>query len=209
MATSSLGVPMPSGINVDIVGIKALRNRLKGLGKSKKITEPLRRRLVATWQAGAEAFLRAALKKVAVDTGMSAATFLELARALNRNRAVAFVEAAIASPPRGQQKGVPTFPSGARRPGIQDTKEGERLGQRAFIFSVPESVPELRERFVFKFSFQTVSWQMAFHDEGVIALTNGIEAFEARVSRQFEDDARFLLREFFAGKTLPNQGILT
>lgn len=199
-------MPQHRGIHVDIVGFKALRNRLKGLGKSQRITEPLRRRLTATWQAGAEAFLRAALKEVVVDTGMSAATFLELARAINRNRAVAFVEAAIASPPRGQQKGVPTFPSGARREGIQDTKEGERLGARAFVFSTPEAGARF---FVFKFSFQTVSWQMAFHDQGVVALINGLDAYEARISRAFEDDARFLLREFFAGKTLPNQGILT
>ena len=60
---------MAGGIDVDIVGIKALRNRLKGLASSAKVTRALRRALTKAWKDGAEAFIRVALKEVAVDTG--------------------------------------------------------------------------------------------------------------------------------------------
>jgi len=194
---------MAFNIDVDIAGIKAMRNRLQGKGASGSPTEALRKRLVRVWQQGGDLFVRTALRKVAVDTGMSAATFYALSKALKTKRALNSVEAKIASPPVGQRKGVPEFPGGRRRPGIQDTKEGKKLGERAYSFSFPTST---NGQFVFKFSFQTVSWQMAFHDQGVEALTDGIDAFEAHVAREFEDEARFVLTGFFKGKTVFFEG---
>lgn len=199
---------MAGGIDVDIVGIKGLRNRLKGLGASAEITEALRARLTDVWARGAAQFVQVALRRVAVDTGMSAATFYSLSKLLSSNhglsRVLSITEAKFSSPKKKFRKGVPTFPSGARRSGIQDVDEGKRLGERAFIFHHPMVGDRF---FVFQFSFQTVSWQMAFHDKGVEALVSGIEAFEARVAREFEQQARFVLREFFRGRSIPSQGI--
>jgi len=194
---------MAGGIDVDIVGIKALRNRLKSLGRSAKVTRALRRTLTRIWKDGAEEFIRVALKEVAVDTGMSAATFYALAKALRRNDAVGLVDAALVDVPTGQRKGVPEFPGGRRRDGIQDIGEGRTLGKRAFTFVVPTSDSS---QFVFKFSFQTVSWQMAFNDPEVVALTEGLAAFERIIAREFVAQARFIVDGHLKGKTVFFEG---
>jgi hypothetical protein len=192
------------GIDVDIVGIKALRNRLKGMETgSANVTRALRRTLTKVWKDGAQEFIRVALKKVAVDTGMSAATFYALAKALRRNDAVTLVDVALTDVPTGQRKGVPEFPSGRRRPGIQDIGEGKDLGKRAFTFVVPAASSS---QFVFKFNFQTVSWQMAFNDPEVEALTEGLEAFERIVEREFVEKARFIIDGYLRGKTVFFEG---
>jgi hypothetical protein len=210
---------MAKGINVQIAGIKALRNRLSKLTNDTVLLEALRLRLADVWARGAQQFVLVAARELAtkgkgtgfVDTGMTAATFWALSKKLNEDpydlkAAVNLIEAKIASPPRGQRKGVPTFPAGARRSGFQNVEEGKKLGERAYIFRVPI---QGGKQFVFKFSFQTVSWQMAFWDKGLDSITNGIVAFESRVAREFEQQARLVLDAHFKGKTLPKQGIFT
>ena len=213
---------MAGGINVGIAGIKALRNRLTRLTDDAALLEVLRVRLSDVWARGAQQFVLTAVRELAtkgkgkgfVDTGMTAATFWELSKALNQDpfnlkRALQIIEAKLVNPPRGQQKGVPFFPKGKRRPGIQDVAEGKELGKKAYIFTVPAPIGAGKKQFVFKFSFQTVSWQMAFWDKNDSVITKGIIAFEARVAREFEKQARLVLAAHFKGKTLPKQGILT
>lgn len=189
------------GIDVDIVGIKALRNRLKGQGSSAKVNRALRRTLSKVWKQGAEEFIRVALKKVAVDTGMSAATFYALAKALKHNDAVgvSLIDAKVANAPSGPRKGVPEFPRGTRRDGFQDVDEGRKLGKSAYTFVVPTAGSK---QFVFKFSFQTVAWQMAFWDPEVEALTEGLAAFERIVQREFVKRAQFIINGYLQGKTV-------
>ena len=218
---------MPGGINVQIAGLKALRDRLTQLTDDTIVLEALRVRLADVWARGAQEFVRVAIKEMAtkgkqgsgfVDTGMSAATFLALSRVLNADpynlkRALSIVNAKVASAPRGQQRGVPTFPHGTRdKSRNQNIEEGESLGERAYIFKVPAPIPvgsKAKRQFVFKFSFQTVAWQMAFWDPGLQALNSGIIAFEARVARKFVQQARLVLDAHFKGKIIPKQGILT
>ena len=87
---------MAFAIDVDIAGIKALRGQLNKLGNKKQLTEALRGRLVDAWISGVNQFIRVAVQRVKVDTGMTAATFLALSRAIKRNDAEALIETVIA-----------------------------------------------------------------------------------------------------------------
>lgn len=219
---------MPShfaGLNVHIAGIKALKTRLTQLTDDTRLLETLRARLADVWARGAQQFVLATVRELAtkgkpgsgfVDTGMTAATFWALSKALNAEpynlkRAIQIIEAKMTNAPRGKQKGVPIFPKGKRDKNRNQTRfEGQRLGKRAYIFTVPlPIVAGSGRQFVFKFSFQTVSWQMAFWDPQFTAITTGIETFEARVAKAFEQQARLVLAAHFKGKTLPKQGIFT
>jgi hypothetical protein len=198
---------MAFGIDVDIAGIKALRGQLNKLGRKKKLTAALRKRLTQTWLDGAESFILAAVQKVKVDTGMSAATFYALANEIKRAKAIGFIDAHIAQNRKNyQKKGVPTFPSGARREGFQGVAEGRRLGEKAFLIRVPH--PQSKQ-IVFAFSFQTVAFQHALYEAMQQSLLAGIEAFEETITVRFEQDAQFLLDAFFKGRIVPEQGILS
>lgn len=196
------------GICPEIQGFDALRQRIRRLSDQSTISEALRRRLVRAWEGGADAFIRAAIRRVLVDTGMSAATFLPLSRSINRVQSTAIIEAHIAREGGGRgvnRRGIPTFPHGGRRAGFQGVDAGEALGERAFIFQVP--APNARF-FVFRFSFQTVAFQHAIHEDMQQSLEAGIDAFQARIRATFIEQAELVIRPYLRGRNVPIQGII-
>lgn len=193
-------------VQVRVVGLDALRSRIRRLADLGPITESLRLNLSNAWSAGADAFIRAAIRQVLVDTGMSAASFFPLARSINRVKGQAAIRSHIARKrKRFNRKGEPTFPSGRRRSGgFQSEVSGERLGKRAFIFRVPRVGSR---KIVFAFSFSTVVFQLSFHEDIQQALPEGIIAFEQAVRIRFVRDARFIVRQFLkTGR--PPRGLL-
>jgi len=192
------------GVDVRIEGLKAIRGRFNERRKV-EVTNALRQRLTDAWRSGGEAFIRAAIRRVLVDTGMSAATFFPLSRAIAKVKAEAAIEAHIVrNQKRVARKGIPTFPSGKRRPGFQGIDEGERLGKQAYIFNVPKPGSRV---IVFRFSFQTVAFQHAINENMQRSLLAGIEAFRERIQIRFERDAEFVVSEFLRGRIVRRQGI--
>ena len=191
-----------------IAGLDAVRQRIRRLALV-PVTEVLRLRLNRGWEAGADAFIRAAIRRVLVDTGMSAATFFPLSRAINRVQAEATIQRHINThATSGPRRGIPTFPSGHHRPGFRDIEEGNALGERAFIFQVPQAGARA---FVYRFSFQTVAFQHAIHEDGPQmrqSLEIGIQAFREAIQIRFIRDARLVVRDYFRGRTLAAQGIV-
>ena len=193
-----------AGFNPNIVGLDALRERIKRLALV-PITEIMRQRLVRAWEGGADAFIRAAIRRVLVDTGMSAATFLPLSRAINRVQSTAIIEARILRLNKhGQLPGIPTFPTGTRRAGFQSVEAGEALGERAFIFQVPGPGSRF---FIFRFSFRTVAFQHAIHENMQQSLETGLAAFRLRIRNAFIGQAKLLVRDYLRGRPLTIQGI--
>lgn len=183
-----------NGIRTRIVGLEALRARVRGLSKLRPVTEALRRRLSDAWQSGGEQFVRATVKQMLVETGMSAASLYPLARALSKPRAEAAIARHIAqNATSGPIKGMPTLPFGRRIAGYQDIESGERLGERAYTFRVP--APGSRQ-IVFKFAFRISVFQHAYWEPQQQSLDEGIIAFEETVRRRFTQEARFIIRQY-------------
>ncbi len=197
-------------VNVQIVGLQALRSRIRRLADKGSISDALHRNLADAWASGAENFIRVAIRRVLVDTGMSAATFFPLSRAIARVHSAAAksarAEAAIVRQISANRKslfhhGFPTFPSGHRRSGIQGESTGEKLGKRAFRFNTG------RPTFpVFTFSFQTVAFQHALHEVAPQmrqSLAEGIVAFEETIRIRFIRDANFIIKQWLRTSRAP------
>lgn len=187
---------MAGGVNISIVGIQALRDRLARLEKPGPFTKRLHSRLTVAWRDAADAFIRAAITRVLVDTGMSAATFFPLSRAIKRVGAKAAIRRHIGA---GRVRKGSTTLNGRWNPlGVRSVAAGNRDGQQAFRFNVGSPA-----RPVFRFSFQTVVYQFAFHEVNQRALDAGIEAFEPVARKRFIEEAEFVFSEWLKGKRLP------
>ena len=96
--------------------------------------------LSVAWRAAATAFVQTAMQTIKVQTGMSAASYLALARAIQSDggtkRAEQAISAAIAQRghPPFNVRGIPTFPVGQRRPGTQGVRAGREIGNKAHTF---------------------------------------------------------------------------
>lgn len=195
-------MPNHLGLDPHIVGLDALRQRIKRLALV-PVTEALRSRLNNAWESGTEAFIRAAIRRVLVDTGMSAATFLPLSRALGavkRVRAERSIEDHINRLNKhGQRPGIPTFPNGNRRSGFQSREAGEAIGEQAYILQTPDANARF---FIYRFSFQTVAFQHAIHEDMRHSLEDGIQAFRETIQIRFVRDARLLVRDYLRGRPL-------
>jgi len=182
-------------VQVKIVGLQALRARINGIGKKlPTISLTIHTHLSNAWRAAAAEFVKAAVQEVLVETGMSAATFFPLARLVKRG-SVGQVRTFIRSHgPIGARRDRPEFPGGRRAspPRIRSIKEGEREGERAFTLTFGS-----HRRPVFAFSFSTVVFQFAFHEESQSALPEGELAFRETVQRLFVSRVEFFLRQFF------------
>ena len=193
-------------IDVDLAGIKALRQQVSR-GQKRRVTQVILNRLNNAWASGAEHFIRQAIRRVLVDTGMSSATFFPLSRAIAEingkagGRAEGAIEQHIVANQKAlTRKGIPSFPRGDRRPGFTSVKEGERVGKTGYTFSVPSSI---EGNIVYRFSFQTTAFQHAIHEsQGLMrqSLEAGIQAFEDTIRVRFEQDARFVLSEYFKNR---------
>lgn len=190
-------------VQLKVVGLQALRSKIRRLADAGPVTDALHRNLSDAWRSGADFFIRAAIKQVLVDTGMSAASFFPLARAIKKQRAEAAIDAHISAKIKRQSRpGIPTFPSGRRVSGRQNRAAGRKLGKKAFRISFGSPV-----RPVFAFSFSAIVFQLSVHEPNQQALETGIIAFEEIVRLRFIRDARFIIRQYLkTGR--PPRGLL-
>jgi len=138
--------------------VKFLRNKSHNL---KKITQLEHKKLKHLWDDCGRAFLKAiALSDIiAMDTGMSKASLLPLARYL---RMYTEVRSSI-RPTRGTQKG--SFSEyGTWRPNVdRSIATGEAASTRKAGFNVLYGSPK---RMVFIFDFEIKVWQYLIYEEG-------------------------------------------
>ncbi len=188
---------MARAVPVRIVGLRAFRERLRNLANSRAVSENLHARLTNAWNASVEAFVRAAIVRVKVDTGMSAASFLPLATASGRSRALQAIEDHISTnQKRGRARGLFRHPDGMKDPKkFRSRFAGERDGKRAFRLNY--GTPS---RPVFAFTFQTVVFQLSFHESMQQALLHGELAFIERVTSAFRRAGRFTVNEYLTGR---------
>ena len=199
-------------INSSIVGRKALRAKKN----RQKATLALSDRLTVAWRDGAASFIQEVMKKLLVDTGMSAATFLELSGAIKRRSADSAIQGRLREVNRVREnryKHAPQFPDGNRDSGPRQSRfTGEALGRRAYIFQVPKftaSTPLNKRRVAFNFSFRHATWQHAYWDEKLYnTLEAGIQAFRETIDKRFVQEARFVVGQFLRGKPIVKIGIL-
>ncbi len=184
-------------IPVRIVGLTAFREKLRNLANTQATRGNLHARLTDAWNASVEAFIRAAIVRVRVDTGMSGASFLPLATASGRTRALDAIQNHLNSnQKRGRAPGLFEFPTGRLNPNrFRSRGQGARDGKRAFRLT--HGTPA---RPVFVFTFQTVVFQFAFHEPMQQALLAGELAFLGRVSSAFARAARFTVTEYLTGR---------
>ena len=195
---------------VKIRGLELLNNVLRRTSSFDTEKPAFHSRLEQIWRNAADAFIRAAMQDIKVQTGMSAASYLALSRKIKRPGATALIDAIIAEGIQQPQKirGIPTFPSGARRrvgdtdagrlSGFQSKQAGDQVGKKAYRFRTGST-----SLFRFEFNFQTVVWQHAFHDTEVQTMVNGFAAFEDFVKAELGPLGLTVLAEWFgSGKKL-------
>jgi hypothetical protein len=164
-------------ISAKVAGVKALRKRLgsQALGP---LTRDMHQRMIAIWQIAGEAFIRAAMTQVLIETGMSAASFFPLSRAINLPGAAAIVDAKLATKKKESLKPIKKFPSGKPGPGRRSIASGKRVGKDAFLFSFGSPAAP-----VLTFQFVTLVFQLAFHEPSRNAVKTGFNAFKIIVKR--------------------------
>ena len=182
-----------------VVGFKAFTQRMKRRANTRAVSETLHKSLSAAWHSGAEQFIKAAVLKVLVETGMTASTFFPLAKVVKRVNAINAVQNHIASNvTRNTKPGIPTFPSGHNRSGFRSRAEGRRLGQNAYKFTLGSP-----ERPVFQFAFETVAFQHAFHDlppQNRRSMEAGEEAFRRAVRVRITRNPRLIMQAYLQGR---------
>lgn len=184
-----------SRIKANITGLRLLQKRLQQMAKGEN-KQVFHRALTEVWRDAGEAFVRAAMRQILVQTGMSAASFLPLARALSRPEAGAAIRERLAQR-TDSRRGVPELPTGRRTAGTQGPVAGRARGEKAFVFSVGTT-----RNFLFKFSFTTSVYQHAFHEGRQETLLAGIEAFRAVVSARLEPTIRSMVIDWVSGRPL-------
>lgn len=129
------------------------------------------------WRDSTKAFLEEIIKNdlIKVDTGMSRASLLPLARAV---RMLTVVRASI-NPKSAPRKGYTPLDGSYNPTGVKSIAAGEKLGEKAYRlnFGSPKSP-------VFRFEFNIVVYQHWIHevynaDPNWKALEKGTAAFEA------------------------------
>jgi len=154
---------MPIKVTVDKIG---LNKKIKTLS-DKRLTIGLHNTLIDIWDAGVRAFIRAALKEIIVDTGMSAASLIPL------GRLVKSAEINLITPRRGPQIGYTQLGGSYVRNGIRGPKTGERFGKEAFTLTYGDP-----EKPVFYFSFKAVVFQHFLMDLGLGNFNRPVQSIE-------------------------------
>lgn len=182
-------------IRAKMTGVKLLAKRLRQMAKPEN-KQVFHRAITNVWRDAGEAFIRAAMRQILVQTGMSAASFLPLARFIKRQDAVDAIKARLAE--RGKPRNrVPQLPTGQRTGGTQGPAAGRRKGEKAFTFSVGTT-----RRFRFRFSFVTTVYQHAKHEEAQQTLSAGILAFRAVVDARLTPTLQSLIAQWASGRKL-------
>lgn len=191
-------------IRIDTKGAIAKLNRISK--NQRRTKDNLRARLQQIWSIAAEEFVRAAMRKILVETGMSAASFFPLARAIKRVKAEQAIRGVISRKrgkgytPSGYKRqktriGIPELPDGERSFGYQRPSAGRQRGEKAFIFRTGGTT-----RLNLQFSFTTLVYQLAYHENVKKngAIDAGLEAFLDAVNRRrLEEIGNLTLEEWF------------
>lgn len=178
-------------IQAKAIGFKLAIRRLRQ-AKNQRIAKRLHELLSELWSDAGEALIRAAISQVLVETGMSAASFFPLSRAIKRVGASQEIISHISSNRTLESSpGIPEFPSGKRVSGERGIRAGVSRGTKAFEFSFgTPSKP------IFQFEFATLVFQLAFHERTQKVLGIGKSAFWDYVMREASKVTRTVLAEF-------------
>ena len=177
-------------IRAKAAGVEVIRKRLDS-----KIVKPLSKtmhtRITRLWRDAGEAFIRAAMVQVLVETGMSAASFFPLSRAIKRPQAAAAITQKLSEKKVSSLASIKAFPSGKRGPGRRSEASGKAVGQDAFIFEFGTPADP-----ILRFQFVTLVFQLAFHEPSKKAVKTGFEAFKVVLKREILPIFAATLRQF-------------
>lgn len=182
------------------IGVRTTLGRLNRATRPGALAQVAYDELVRVWALAAQAFVREATMRVLVDTGMSAATFFPLSRAISRlgvPGTPAMVRTAVRSSARRGQafRDRPEFPDGHRRGRIRSARAGENLGRRAYRLNIGT-----RRQPFFNFFFQTQVYHFAVNDATYTrALAAGEKAFLQVIRQNFGPDVDAAITQFFLG----------
>ena len=209
-------------IQIRAVGLEAFRRRALARSRSGPVTAAVHARLANAWTSGAERFVRVAVARVLVESGMSAASFFPLSRAIARLREGSLAQVVVEEHIRAgrdflSKKNIktkrrsslgnthPTFPSGNPAPGRRSVALGQKAGKDAYILNLGSS-----KRPIFRFVFEAKVFQLAFHDANRGGLLAGAEAFRSTIRLRFAKEARFVLNQWLqSGRIIPGQDVVT
>ncbi len=180
----------PKSLNVTGAGIRSLRQRLAS-GKLPQLTKEMFVNTKNVWRNAADAFIRAAVTQVLVETGMSAASFFPLSRAIKKSGAKTAIQSRISGGlKKTSLKGIKTFPSGKLISGRRSARSGNKAGKDAFIFTTGSQAKP-----VLTFQFVTVVFQFAFHEPSEKAIETGFNAFKEVINRDLSKIYLFTIRK--------------
>lgn len=202
---------------VTVVGLQVLGSRFAELAGEGVLIQALYPQARRIWARAAHAFVREALRHVLVETGMTAATFWPLSRAISNLRAgvpgtPGLVQAEVSRARVGKRQDLAEFPRGHRRspPRSRSANDGERAGRKAFslTFGTPR-----RPRF--RFFFQTAIFHFALKEAqarnlgGVreSALAAGERAFLEVIDRELTTELGRYLGLLLNGRVAPRSDL--
>ena len=165
----------------------ALRG-LRGKGRAEKITQAEHKRLSHVWDECARAYLRAIVLSdvIKVDTGMSKASLLPLARLL---RMYTEVKSSISS--QGSKKGSFDINGTWHKAGLRSMAEGEASNQ---LRAGHNLLHGSSKRMVFVFEFEITVWQYLLRDQNNIGEDRAWRTIEiGRAAFQEHFDTHFKL----------------
>lgn len=182
--------------DIQFTGVEAIQDLIRRTESFRTARIRFHEQISEVWADAAAAFVRAAMLKILVETGMSAASFLALSREINRSGALEAINDALNDgPPIFYPKRAPTFPSGARSNVQQGVSAGDSLGEKAYIFRTGSPT-----RYGFRFRFQTVVYQHAFHERRQRTLEAGYNAFVGLVNDRVGPVGASVVREWLTGR---------
>lgn len=194
-------------VRVKAVGLTALAGQARQRANINPILQSVHQNLENIWRDAAEAFIREAVRNVLIETGMTAASFFPLSRAIRRVKAEAAIRSKLLQ--RGQgttgggikrqrtRSGIPEFPSGQRSGGTQGPAAGIERGQNAYIFEVGSPRAP-----IFRFRFETAVFQHAIHEPSQRSLERGIRAFAEVVNERFRAVLPTLVTKYLRGQKI-------
>ncbi|MDB4726357.1 hypothetical protein OAF54_02880 [bacterium] len=188
-----------------ITGFRVLQSKINKLHEGDVLENIAYNQFRKIWAEAAQAYVRAATSEVLVDTGMSAATFFPLSRAISLLRlgvtgTPGIVRGVVARGKGRSFRDRPEFPFGRKRrpvPRRRDAKSGEVEGKKAF--SLKFGSPKRPQ---FRFFFQAQVYQFARWEAQQKALAAGEAAFLESLEANIGDVNR-VLQLFLRGRALP------
>jgi len=187
---------MADAFKIQLIGFKAFQSRLLKIADKSKVTRDFHRELTRIWKDATEAFIRAAVRQVLVETGMTAASFLPLARAIKRFGLDSVILEHASNPtsrnPRFNRSKHATFPSGNRIPPGPSQTLGQTLGEKGYVFDTGTPA-----KLVLRFNFKTTVFQHVLHEGAQKSLISGRDAFQESINSSIRPALIGALKRWF------------